>query len=70
MDALKNYGPMKDLTIIGYGHSEMDEYAKDAAEKQDRYVMPDLETEKGYFFRSDHFNFAKISLTFLGVKFS
>lgn len=62
MDALLSPGPMKDLTIIGFGHSEMDEYAKEAAEKQGRYVIPDPEAEKGYFFRSDHFNFVKIGI--------
>lgn len=65
MDGMKSPGPMKDLTIIGFGHSEMDEYAKDAAEKQGRYVIPDPEPEKGYFFRSDHFNFAKIGIPVL-----
>tara|TARA_R110000868_G_scaffold77042_6_gene221063 strand:- start:218 stop:1840 length:1623 start_codon:yes stop_codon:yes gene_type:complete len=62
MDAIKSPGPMKDLTITGYGHSEMDEYAKKAADKQGRYIIPDPEAEKGYFFRSDHFNFAKIGI--------
>lgn len=62
MDALSSPGPMKDLTITGYGQSEMDEYAKEASEKQGRYVIPDPEAEKGYFFRSDHFNFAKIGI--------
>lgn len=62
MDALSSPGPMKDLTITGYGHSEMDEYATNAAKKQGRYVIPDPEAEKGYFFRSDHFNFAKIGI--------
>lgn len=62
IDALDSPGKMKDLTITGFGQSEMDEYAKEAAEKQDRYVIPDPEAEKGYFFRSDHFNFAKIGI--------
>ena len=62
MDALASPGKMKDLTITGYGHSEMDEYAKVEALKQDRYIIPDPEAEKGYFFRSDHFNFAKIGI--------
>ncbi len=62
MDAFESPGPMKDLTITGYGQSEMDEYARAAAEKQGRYVIPDPEAEKGYFFRSDHFNFAKIGI--------
>ena len=62
IDALNSPGKMKDLTITGYGQSEMDEYAEAAALKQDRYIIPDPEAEKGYFFRSDHFNFAKIGI--------
>jgi Zn-dependent M28 family amino/carboxypeptidase len=62
IDALDSPGKMKDLTITGYGQSEMDEYAEEAAIKQNRYIIPDPEAEKGYFFRSDHFNFAKIGI--------
>lgn len=62
MDALSSPCPMKDLTIVGYGHSEMDEYATEAAKKQGRYIIKDPEPEKGFFFRSDHFNFAKIGI--------
>ena len=62
IDALDSPGKMKDLTITGYGHSEMDDYAKEAALKQKRYIIPDPEAEKGYFFRSDHYNFAKIGV--------
>jgi len=62
MDALIPTGKMKDLTIIGHGHSDMDDYAKEAAEKQGRYILPDTEPGKGYFFRSDHFNFAKAGI--------
>ena len=62
MDALIPTGKMKDLTIIGHGHSEMDDYAKEAAEKQGRYILPDTDPGKGYFFRSDHFNFAKVGI--------
>ena len=62
MDAFNNPGLMKDFTITGFGHSEMDEYGKTAAEAQGRYIIPDPSPEKGYFFRSDHFNFAKIGI--------
>lgn len=62
MDAMNNPGPMKDLTVTGYGHSEMDVYAEEIAKKHGRYIIPDPEAEKGYFFRSDHFNFAKIGI--------
>lgn len=62
MDALNPNGKMKDLTITGMGQSEMDELAKEAAEAQGRYLLPNQEPEKGFFFRSDHFNFAKIGI--------
>ena len=62
IDALPYYGALKDLTIIGYGQSELDDYAEAAAKQQDRYIVPDQNAGKGYFFRSDHFNFAKIGI--------
>lgn len=62
LDALEAFGPMKDVTLIGYGQSTFDEIVADEAARKDRYVVPDQEPEKGYFFRSDHFNFAKIGV--------
>ena len=62
MDALGSYGATNDLIIIGYGQSELDDYATEVAQQQGRYIVPDQEPEKGYFFRSDHFNFAKIGV--------
>jgi len=59
LDGVNPAGQMKDFTITGKGHSTMDEYAEKHAKLQDRYVMAEQEPEKGYFFRSDHFNFAK-----------
>jgi Zn-dependent M28 family amino/carboxypeptidase len=61
----ENHGPFKDVTIVGYGNSEMDDYVKDAAKNQDRYIIPDFEPEKGYLFRMDHLNFAKAGIPFL-----
>lgn len=62
IDGLPAYGEMKDLTITGYGQSELDAYARREADKQGRYVIPDPDPGKGYFFRSDHFNFAKVGI--------
>jgi len=59
MDGLNVFGKMKDITVIGYGNSELDSYVEDAARRQGRRVRPDPEPEKGYFYRSDHFSFAK-----------
>jgi Zn-dependent M28 family amino/carboxypeptidase len=59
MDVLNTWGPTKDLTVIGLGASELDDYARAAATEQGRVLRPDAEPEKGFYYRSDHFNFAK-----------
>lgn len=62
IDGCNPNGRMKDFQIVGIGHSEMDKIAEEELKKQNRYVLPDQEPEKGYFFRSDHFNFAKVGI--------
>ena len=59
MDGLNVNGRTKDLTLIGYGASDLDEYVAAAAGEQGRVIRPDPEAEKGFYYRSDHFNFAK-----------
>ena len=59
IDGLNVFGKMNDITIIGYGNSELDDYVAAAAKNQNRSVRPDPEPQKGSFYRSDHFNFAK-----------
>jgi Zn-dependent M28 family amino/carboxypeptidase len=53
------YAPSKDLTVIGMGASDLDDYLQEAAKEQGRTLRPDPQTEKGFYYRSDHFNFAK-----------
>jgi len=59
MDALYAGGPTRDVAVIGFGSSELEKYLSDAAEAQDRVLKPEPTPEKGYFYRSDQFNFAK-----------
>jgi Zn-dependent M28 family amino/carboxypeptidase len=59
MDGLNIYGPMNDITVIGHGNSELDEYLEAAARDENRVVRGDPEPEKGFYYRSDHFSFAK-----------
>jgi Zn-dependent M28 family amino/carboxypeptidase len=67
MDALNTTGRTKDLTIVGLGASELDDYARAAAKEQGRVLKPDAEPEKGFYYRSDHFNFAKKGVPALTV---
>ncbi len=59
IDALDVFGPTNDYVVIGYGNSELDDYAIRANEAIGRVVKPNPEPEKGSFFRSDHFPLAK-----------
>ena len=59
MDGLNTAGPMNDITVIGLGNSELVDYLEMAVAAQGRVMRPDPEPEKGFFYRSDHFSFAK-----------
>jgi Zn-dependent M28 family amino/carboxypeptidase len=59
MDAMNVNGRMKDIVVVGLGMSQLDDYVEAAAKEQGRVVRPDQEPEKGYYYRSDHFSFAK-----------
>ena len=52
-------GRTKDIEIIGLGQSTLDDVVQAVAAEQGRVVKPDAEPEKGFYYRSDHFNFAK-----------
>lgn len=62
MDELNPWGLTKDVTVIGLGNSELDDYARVAAAEQGRTLRPDAQPEKGFYYRSDHFNFAKVGV--------
>lgn len=58
MDSLNMMGQMKDLTIVGYGKSDLDDVLAKAAATQERTVHAEQHPEGGGYFRSDHFSFA------------
>jgi len=62
VDELNVHGRTKDLIIIGLGFSDLDDPAERAAAVQGRVLRGDLEPEKGFYYRSDHFNFAKLGV--------
>ncbi len=59
MDGLNQWGRTRDLTVIGLGNSTLDDVLRSAAAARGRVLRPDAEPEKGFYYRSDHFNFAK-----------
>jgi len=62
MDGMNIYGRMRDVVIVGYGKSELDDYLIAAATEQGKRVDPDPEPEKGFYYRSDHFSLARVGI--------
>lgn len=59
MDGMNNMGATRDVTVIGLGMSDLDDYLRAAAAAQERVLEGDREAEKGFYYRSDHFELAK-----------
>jgi Zn-dependent M28 family amino/carboxypeptidase len=59
MDIMNFWGRARAIVSVAYGTSTLDEVLATEAAKQGRVVLPDPEPEKGYFYRSDHFELAK-----------
>ena len=59
MDGLNFKGKMSDVVVVGYGGSELEEILADVAQETGRTITPEANPEKGGYYRSDHFNFAK-----------
>ena len=59
IDVLNTYGPTHDIVVVGNGSSELEAYLEEAATTQGRHLIEEPNPERGYYYRSDHFNFAK-----------
>jgi Zn-dependent M28 family amino/carboxypeptidase len=68
IDALNPLGRARDLEVIGFGASELEDMLAEAARSQKRTLTPDRRSEAGYFYRSDHFALAKAGVPSLYVK--
>lgn len=62
MDALNSVGPAKDIVVVGGGKSELDAYVAKLAAQAKRTVVDEPTPEKGFYYRSDHFSFAKLGV--------
>jgi Zn-dependent M28 family amino/carboxypeptidase len=65
MDGINNAGRTRDIEIVGYGKSEMDDLMTQAVQAQGRRVAPDSSPEAGYYYRSDHLHFAQLGIPVL-----
>lgn len=62
MDGMQVFGETEDVVLVGYGRNTLTDVIRDFAEEQNRTVQPDPNPEQGFFYRSDHFSFAKVGI--------
>jgi Zn-dependent M28 family amino/carboxypeptidase len=67
MDALQMAGPARDVTVVGLGKSDLDRFLEAALKVDGRTITPDAKPEAGYYYRSDHFAFAKRGVPMLYI---
>ena len=67
LDALAPVGRARDLTVVGKGSSQLEDALKDVLDQQGRHAEAEDNTAAGYYFRSDHFNFAKAGVPALYI---
>ena len=58
-DAMHPRGKVKDVVVVGYGASELEDILEGKLQKYNKYLVPDPEPEKGFFYRSDHISLSK-----------
>jgi Zn-dependent M28 family amino/carboxypeptidase len=68
MDNLAPIGPARDVVVVGFGASDLDDYLRRAAELRGRSLSPEPTPERGLYYRSDHFNLAKHGVPMLYPK--
>jgi Zn-dependent M28 family amino/carboxypeptidase len=68
VDGINQWGKTSDFTVIGLGNSTLDDVLADALKTQGRVERPDAEPEKGFYYRSDHFEFAKQGVPALDIE--
>jgi len=61
-DSANIWGRTRDISYIGYGKSSLDKIVDAVAARQGRIVVPDQLPDRGYFYRSDQYNFARIGV--------
>ncbi|MEZ5708218.1 MAG: M28 family metallopeptidase [Blastomonas sp.] len=67
MDAFLIAGPSKDITVVGGGKSQLDAFMDAALKKAGRVATAEATPEKGFYYRSDHFSFAKLGVPMLYI---
>lgn len=70
IDVLNWYGKTKDIIVVGQGQNELEDYLSEEAKKMNREISFEEHPEAGHYYRSDHFNFAKVGIPALYIEYA
>lgn len=62
IDMINGIGKTEDIIIVGKGRTSIDDIMIEEAQKKGRTVLPDQQPEQGFYYRSDHFSFARVGI--------
>jgi len=62
LDSMQIFGETRDIVLVGYGRNTIGDILEKHAEAEGRYVVPDQQPEQGFFYRSDHFSYARVGI--------
>lgn len=62
IDGLQIFGETEDLVLVGYGRNSLTDIFRDHAQSLGRTIEPDPQPQQGFFYRSDHFSFARVGI--------
>ena len=62
LDSMQIFGETRDVVVVGYGRNTLTDIIKTHAEREARIVVPDPQPEQGFFYRSDHFSYARVGI--------
>lgn len=62
IDGVNQYGPTEDVEIVGAGATTIEAIGTEVAKAQGRVTRPESHPERGGYYRSDHFEFAKVGV--------
>ncbi len=68
IDGLNRFGATKDIVVVGEGQSDLEDYLKGEVENEGGYIAFETHPEAGFYYRSDHFNFAKAGIPALFIE--
>ncbi|MBC7534860.1 MAG: M20/M25/M40 family metallo-hydrolase, partial [Ferruginibacter sp.] len=69
MDVLNWFGKTKDIVVVGQGQNELEDYLTEELARVNRVLVFDPHPESGSYYRSDHFNFAKVGVPSMDLKY-